>query len=182
MIYLDMDNTLVNLNLGIHKALGRKGAMVTKPGTYDLNIIFGTPIDLTQYSSDWWANLPRTDWASDLVECVMAHFQPSDICVLSAINPLAPRSMTGKLLWLRDNYPFLAERVVLTTVPKEVCCHGLNDVLIDDYDLNNKHWKECGGFAITVPQPWNGLHGAPVIEHIEHEIKGYKTLIGSEHA
>lgn len=173
MIYLDMDGVLVDLHAGIHKALGRKRPMVLKPGIWDLDDLFGRKIKLDEYSIEWWANLPRTSFASDLVECLLAHEKPSNIFVCT--KPASPYSAAGKMVWMAYNYPMLAERMIICRGSKALSVNPkADDILIDDYDLNNKHWKEAGGFAITVPQPWNGMHGTPEVEHVERELRSFR--------
>lgn len=172
MIYLDMDGVLVDLVAGIHKSLNRKRPMVIKKGCWDLDELFGRKIELDNYSIEWWANLPRTAFASDLVESLLAHFKPGDIHICT--KPSSPYSAAGKMVWMTYNYPVLAENMLIVKGSKARACNpGPTDVLIDDYDVNNQEWKEAGGYAITVPQPWNGMHGMPEVEYVESQLKCY---------
>lgn len=163
---LDMDGVLVDILMGLHRSRSRR-PLTIKPGSYDFSYLLGWEPQWQKYSATWWANLPRTDWASDLVECVMSRFMPSQVRILTKY--VSPACAAGKLVWMKSNYPRITEQIVLVSHDKDFACNP-GDILIDDYGKNIVAWRARGGIGITVPQPWNELHGMDVMPHIEREL------------
>jgi 5'(3')-deoxyribonucleotidase len=166
MLNLDMDGVLVDLLAGLHRSRSRR-PLIVKPGTYDFSEILGWNPQWDKYSATWWANLPRTEWASDLVEAIIERYMPSEVRILTKY--VSPACAAGKLVWIKANYPRIAEQIVLVSHDKDFACQK-NDILIDDYEGNTVPWSKKGGYSILVPQPWNSLHGNDVMQHIEREL------------
>lgn len=166
VLNLDMDGVLVDLLMGLHRSHSRR-PLVTPCGTYDFSEILGWQPRWSSYTATWWANLPRTEWASDLVECIMSRYEASQIRILTKY--VSPACAAGKIVWMKSNYPKITEQIVLVSHDKEFACNT-GDILIDDYDPNVAAWRKHGGIGITVPQPWNSLHGHDVMQHIEREL------------
>lgn len=170
-VNIDMDGVLVDLVGGVNRSYRHSRPLELK-GDYDLNKIFNFDAmnKIENATSTFWANLPREPWASDLVECILDRFLPSQIRVLTKY--VSPACAAGKIVWMKYNYPRIAEQIVLVSNDKEFACNP-NDILIDDYAKNTSAWRARGGYAITVPQPWNIVSGDPMT-HIERELNLYR--------
>lgn len=170
ILNLDMDGVLVDLLMGLHRSHSRR-PLTVKPGTYDFTKILGWTPRWEMYTAHWWANLPRTEWASGLVEMLLDRFEPSQIRILTKYN--SPACAAGKIVWMKCNYPRIAEQIVLVSDDKSFACNT-GDILIDDYEKNIEAWCAVGGLGVTVPQPWNKYHGSDVLAHVEGTLNGYR--------
>ena len=166
MLNLDMDEVLVGLVQGINKSCRGGRPLTLLPGIYDLNDIFNFDAvgRIECATAHWWANLPRTPWASDLVECILERFEPSQIRILTRY--VSPACAAGKIVWMKSNYPRISNQITLVSGDKSFACQA-GDILIDDYTPNIDAW--CG-HGILVPQTWNTLHGTDVMTHIENAL------------
>lgn len=168
---IDMDGVLVDLITGMNKSVRHGRKLIVPMGTYDFNEIFGCDVvkKMTLASANWWANLPRTSFASDLVELVLDRFEVSSIRILTKY--ISPSCAAGKIVWMKYNYPKIAEQIVLVADDKSFACRG-DDILIDDHDGNIDTWRACGGIGILVPAPWNKLGNADPMPAIETQMRG----------
>lgn len=80
--------------------------------------------------------------AADAVALLQA--QGVEVFVLTKIPSSNPCAATEKLLWVRDHFPNLAGRVVIT--PDKGCVGGTRDVLIDDHP----EWANADHFRGTL--------------------------------
>lgn len=173
IINIDMDGVLVDLTGSINDSV-RRGRPLTIPmGVYDLNTIFGLDIEkkLAVASDTWWANCKRTSFATDLVELVMDRFEASSIRILTKY--VSPACAAGKIVWMKYNYPRIAEQIVLVSDDKSFACRG-DDILVDDYEKNINTWRAVGGIGILVPAPWNSYGNADPMVAIEQQMRGIK--------
>ena len=67
-----------------------------------------------------------------------------EVFALTKIPSTNPYAATEKLLWMRDHFPKLADRVVIT--PDKGCVGTLRDVLVDDHP----EWANADHFQGTV--------------------------------
>jgi hypothetical protein len=154
-----MDGVLVDLISGIGKP--------DHPSFYKLEDMYNRKIDISDYDSTWWAALPRTPFASDLVEAVLDTGYPVRVLTKAC----SPASAAGKIRWMQEHFPRF-NNIAVIVGDKAQYAKSL-DILIDDYRLNISEWILAGGYGITVPQPWNGLT-VDVMEHVEGMLRGYR--------
>jgi len=158
-LYLDMDGVLSDFITGVCGWLGVRnpyqppavnGAINnwnTPPLVGIKEEDFFTPC----WRTEFWANLPRTREAGDIMELV-ADFKP---IVLSSPSGDHDACREGKTSWLSKHFGEYGLDLI-TERSKEKYAKG--NVLIDDNDDNCEKWIANGGRAFLVPRPWNCLH------------------------
>ncbi len=171
-IFLDMDGVLANFDQGVRNHF--KNDWHPTAFKIDYQKEFNMSKDLFWSILDnerFWAELP---WMPD-GERVMRMVEPLRPCILSTV--VVPSGYSGKIKWLRKNYPSVVEdsRVLFTTAAvgithnsKRHCSHP-GSILIDDNEKMCENWQAAGGEAILYPAPWNSM------EHIDDPI-GYLML------
>lgn len=105
---------------------------------------------------EFWADLPVTEDAPEILAELERRFGPTNICLLTS-RPLDPASYTGKARWVARHFPAYSRRLLVGAC-KEFCAHR-DALLIDDSDTNVDRFKAAGGWAILLPRPWNRGHG-----------------------
>jgi 5'(3')-deoxyribonucleotidase len=99
---------------------------------------------------EFWENLYKYVWADELVDFCSKF---GDVYFLSAPSN-NPECYSGKLKWVRKNYPKMAKRLILTE-HKHLLARE-DRILIDDKDDNILNFFACGGIGLIFPRSWNG--------------------------
>lgn len=121
----------------------------------------------------FWECLPKTSFADELVRVCSTFYH---VQILSTL--CTPGSGMGKLLWLRQNYPAIADNVILTTNAKYLLA-APGRVLVDDDPSNCLEFELHGGFAVEVPNPKINLDSRKVtMEMIYNRIRGLHNFQG----
>lgn len=158
-ILLDMDGVLADFVGGACQIHSRDNPYqdVCHNGRYDIasilkmsNTEFWQPM-----GKDFWANLPLTAEALDLVDLVVGYFGLENVCILSSPN-LNHESMMGKLIWIERHLPQFRRQFLFG--PRKQFCAAPNHVLIDDHDDNARNFTAAGGKGFLYPRPWNSAH------------------------
>ncbi|MCA9013750.1 MAG: hypothetical protein KDA77_00330 [Planctomycetaceae bacterium] len=156
-IYLDMDGVLVDWFGGVCRLYERN-----KDYAEDHWPIGGATECALQIDGDkmwehidlggihWWANLKPFPWVGELLSLFSGRVDQLSILSSPANSAYAA---TGKILWIKQHVPGLADRVHLTADKHLLAREGA--LLIDDNDENCRNFIEAGGQAIVFPQAWN---------------------------
>jgi 5'(3')-deoxyribonucleotidase len=108
---------------------------------------FWKPLEDYQF----WATLPKTDYADAIVKLVEKYFGNSVAVCTSPSRYIG--CMNAKYEWMHTNYPHLEKKMVFTRA-KGLCARGGN-WLIDDKDRNVREFCAGGGYGILLPRLWN---------------------------
>lgn len=160
-LWIDLDGVVVNLVDRLAEVHGVEARYPTWPATYDLRVPLGkTKDEIWEHpsvrGSEFWATLPKHDWADDLVAMLVREFGVDRVSFLSqTVND--PWCAAGKLRWVAEHFPDIPALVGhdkhLVGAP--------GHVLLDDYEENERLWRGRGGVAVLFPAPWNRLRGHP---------------------
>lgn len=154
-IYLDMDGTISDFVLGIHRACKIKFSYAKypyEPGNYYVLADLYEKVDkimLTEIinSTSFWANLPVMKDGMNIYNKIKNH----DVYILTATGDFMCE--IGKKIWVKNNLGLDEDRIIFE---KDKFKYATADtLLIDDYDKNVDQFIEAGGRAILVPRPWN---------------------------
>lgn len=150
------------------------------PPEYGYNIVDVANASLGYKRFDvpsFWNMIPRTFWSTCPVsdeygwlfdECVRLVGQ-DNVCFLTGPTK-DPDCLAGKLEWISRNSPEFMHRQYLIGPRKRFCAHP-EALLIDDNDANVDSFRAHGGKAITVPRPWNRLHGVNTLVHLRNALQ-----------
>jgi 5'(3')-deoxyribonucleotidase len=174
-IYLDLDGVILDFMKGFAdlKGLDRELFYSNKANHFwalseiisEVQGTLYTQDDLKQdieaAGPDFWVNLPKYPWADDLIELCRSNAVTT---IMSAPMVESPSSGSGKLMWIRDNWPDW-NHFSLSPVKHHMAHPGA--LLIDDNregcelfrDPAKNHpelaVKPQGGHAYLFPQPWS---------------------------
>ena len=100
-------------------------------------------------SVDFWKNLQPTQWCTELMS--IAH--DYDFYIMTV--PTDSVCVAGKMHWIEHHLPkaWSLKRWMIGPTKHQMATP--ETILIDDYDLNIKLFREAGGKTITFPAPWN---------------------------
>jgi hypothetical protein len=156
---LDVDGLFCD----VHGALAEHfGWDMTKwpKGEYDMERAWGLSTHelWNPYTSSagFWAGLPKTKWADELMDIVQSRFDNIGFCT-KALMPDEVRdrdALAGKAMWLDRNYPGMP---FMITTSKSFCANP-RAVLIDDYESNIGVFVLRDGHGILFPRVWNRDH------------------------
>lgn len=155
---LDADGVFVDLHPELAKVHNFK-MEDWKPGCYDIEESFPhiSTKELWEHPSikhpEFWADLPRTPWADELMEFILSKFPKDQICFLT-MPVLDPQCAAGKMKWFKRHYPSF--KFLIGTSKK--FCAGPGKWLLDDSDKNVTEFNKHGGKGILFPRVWNNLH------------------------
>ena len=153
---LDLDGVLADFNLGWHRLnhLPNAYANPENHGIYDLTDIYNMSLDnfWKGLNKDFFAELPKTQEADELVEFLIDTFGVQNITILSSPPHGYPCAMEGKVLGVNKHFPMLKSFLFGS---RKRLCSGHGRVLIDDFDKHIKEFNAGGGHGILVPRPWN---------------------------
>lgn len=158
-LYLDMDGVLADFMVGVCGWLGvrnpyQPAAIAGALGNWDTPELLG--MEEEEFFEpclkfDFWANLPRTREAGDIME-LTADFGPT---ILSTPSGDFVSCKGGKERWLDKHFGEYDIDLITTT---NKAMYAKCNVLIDDNERNCKEWMANGGRAFLVPRPWNYRH------------------------
>lgn len=117
---------------------------------------------------EFWATLPKTPEADEIVDFLVKKFTWGQICILT--NPSAyDGCISAKKAWVKKNYPKLGGQMLFGSAKKFLA--GPDRYLVDDRDKNIQAFNEAGGVGITVPRAWNSrhLHKDSVMQEIQNQ-------------
>lgn len=109
---------------------------------------------INEAGEDFWSHLEKYEWADRLVDGLTEKFGLTNTFMLSDAGKF-PKTLSGKQIWLHDNYPQFVGRTVFTS-HKQLLAHK-RAILIDDKPSNVNAFESNEGVAFLFPQPWN-LH------------------------
>lgn len=142
--FLDLDGVIVDFYGAVSKELG-----FTTTFEHDaLYSYFGNDEAkvknyLHSLSADWWASIPKFEWADDLIDLATSY---GEIAYLSSPGHY-PNAGAGKILFakhvLNTEHLILAKTKSLIAAPKRV--------LIDDTPYNCAAFKKAGGDSYLWP-------------------------------
>jgi 5'(3')-deoxyribonucleotidase len=150
-IFIDMDGVLTDFVGAVRKITGWWDAWPL--GEYDISKACGQNIWPLTNNFNFWHKMERTGEAKVLMEMV----EERDYYVCTSPT-FCPECASGKLAWLKDNWPhcFKTRRYILT--PHKHLLAGYARILIDDSDQQCKDWDLAGGSSILFARPWNSLY------------------------
>jgi len=174
--FLDMDGVVADIVLGMchHFKVANPfdDPAYHGPHTYNLMSIVGKGPELwADLGFGFWADLPETSEAAQIVDLVTQCFGVENVCILS--RPTSNIGcMAGKRMWIERHFPQFANQF-LFGIKKEFCASE-TALLIDDTQENVKAFEDAGGLAFLVPRPWNDRHAdEPQLVTILREFLSY---------
>jgi 5'(3')-deoxyribonucleotidase len=184
LIFLDLDNVLVDFIPGALKALGvtsfsippNEPNMEKWPGVNCTTEQFWLSIDKT--GEQFWAELKKYDYADELVS-VCKSFGEVFFLTSPSRNP---KCLSGKLMWVQKHFPELQRKIVLT--PAKYLCAAPDRVLIDDSQHKTDKFSKFGGLSVLFPQEYNkawtdfltpnSAWGDSKVKYVEHYLREWK--------
>ena len=163
-IFLDLDGVLVDFVGGLHHRLGIPYSTCPypyAPGNYDLfSSIAARGKDLKRsdiynicHTSEFWASLDWDVAGRDILDVVSLHFTKPNIHVCT--SPMHnPDAWAGKVRWFDKHLSKFVGDMIVTSAPKHLLARP-GSVLLDDKDSNVEEFRDSGGSAFLIPQPWN---------------------------
>lgn len=123
-----------------------------------------TAEELFNPENHYFRTVPPVDEYIRLVKALVD--AGADVCIISAADR---GTIKDKFDWLRENMPFIKpENIFFAPIgaDKTEFIKGNADksILIDDYKVNLKAWKEHGGMAIKA---LNGVNSRPTLEQAQ---------------
>ena len=167
IVYLDLDDVLVDFMKGLHKALSIPYNYFNYPykkGDWDIlghQIILNDEL-VTFEQCDaccdmaFWINLEWMHDGRDILRTIMDKSGLDKVYLLTAPMPNL-ESASGKMMWVYENLPIYLKRTIITQAPKHLLARP-DTLLIDDKDENVDGFREAGGKAILINRPWNRGH------------------------
>ena len=159
MIFLDLDNTLLDLSRPVASYMGYAdlAADPSYPTTYDWAKDMGMSNDelwkrVEKAGPGFWERLPWTSWGERLLTtiCQTGH----DVIVVSRI--VGPSSAAGKKVWADRCLPPGVPLFLTDSIKWPLA--AADRFLIDDAEDNVEEWESHGGTALLVPQTYNANH------------------------
>lgn len=164
MIFIDMDGVLCDITTPVLRLHGREELIERWPvGTYYLHEAMQltaaeTWKPVNEAGTSFWAELPRYEWAEQLV--ALCESLAGEQCVKIATAPTDSHlSAAGKVIWLQRHFGgrFADPRRYMMGGEKALLAAPFR-ILVDDNDENVSLFRAKGGQAVLVPQPWNAMH------------------------
>lgn len=104
---------------------------------------------------DFWAKMPKTPEADEIVDLLIKAFGAEQICVLT--NPSSyDGCISAKKVWIKENYPMFDKQILFGSNKQFLA--GPDRFLVDDRTKNITAFENFGGTGITVPRAWNHRH------------------------
>ena len=184
-VFLDMDGVLVNMLRGILELHDRLDLYATCPQEDRIHDVLGltsaeTWGPVSDAGEDFWARLDKCEWADALLNWVYGlGVRPE---VLSTPLPTGriedvATSVAGKLRWLRGYFgEGFSDRRCHFTCDKTIAANQ-DSLLIDAMDRVVNAFREAGGNAILVPQPYNSMRAGVGSEMLAITAQ-YKEIYG----
>lgn len=103
----------------------------------------------------FWADLPKTPQADEVVGIVLDKFGIENVYLCSA--PIRnPDCIPGKIRWIKKHFPRLLPRCVWTK-HKHLLARP-DSLLLDDRERNIQSFVAGGGVGFIMPAKWNRKH------------------------
>jgi hypothetical protein len=178
--FLDLDGVLVNLVDRLAEVHEVPHRYETWPATYDLSVPLGKSQEAIWnhprvQGSEFWATLPKHDWADDLVKMLLREFDGHVSFLSQTVRD--PWCAAGKACWIKEHYP----RVPFLLGTEKVAVAAPGFVIVDDYEVNIEKWQKAGGCGILFPAPWNRLRAHPdpvgLVERVLRERRREQEMI-----
>jgi len=155
--FLDLDGVLVDLLTGIKSHEILKGIdTINKNSHYELHEIFnmGEEEFWCQFNDvNFWENLPKYEHSDELFNRLSDKFK-ENLFILTAPSKWATACATGKINWMKKNYPdFPVGRIILCN--KKYLLAKFGNVLLDDSKDKLMDFTACDGDGILFPQEYN---------------------------
>jgi hypothetical protein len=160
-VFLDMDDVLVSLSDSIALKLGvdisgSHGKKFDFTDIYKANSIeFFSSLD-----HGWWASLPRTGWASAVVDSALSLVGGSwdKIHILTSLpyecdSGSCSSCVRGKMAWLRWHCPEVKNKNIVFAYNKWLNS-GPRRIIFDDMERNADSFP----MGVLIPSRWNRLH------------------------
>jgi 5'(3')-deoxyribonucleotidase len=162
-VYIDLDDTIAAWEEAAARAHGVDAAKLPPPGSPGKAFADMLGMSASQFwaklnSHEFWAAIPRTDFAHDLVALAVRLAGDGNVCLLTRPT-LSPYSASGKVEWIQREFPKLSRSYSITIEKFRLCRPG--DVLVDDSQDNVAEWIDCGGVGVLVPSRRNRRAGEP---------------------
>ncbi len=129
-----------------------------------------------RFSSDVWANMPRSEEFSFIMETAINMVGTEGILIATApicgpkiSEKATTECLTGKYQWIKEHFPPFLHRSFSMTPAKHFLATP-ESLLLDDCDENVEKFRAAGGQAVLMPRPWNKAHGEDPIQYIALEI------------
>ncbi len=157
---IDMDGVIADFHLNCAKAHGKEICNI-KTDTWALEDALGfTQPWWIHCDREFWATLPKTHEADQIINLVEFYFDCDEICFVTSPPSAhgAPlhydsEAYYGKKLWLADNYP--AKGFGFGYTSDKHFYAAPNAYLLDDSNSNIEKFEAVGGHGIIVPRLWN---------------------------
>jgi len=164
-IYLDLDDTLVDLTGVLLQKFGHEESERSKITSYNLAPVIGRYRsevqfweDVSRFGIDLWADLQPTTHGKVLLDFCKTLEKERGIKwqIVTALVPqehgeCAKVSAAGKVAWAINQN--LLDRLCICT---NKSAHAApTKLLIDDRQESVESFRKAGGLALTFPQPWN---------------------------
>jgi hypothetical protein len=112
------------------------------------------------FGRDFWASLPKTAEADQIINMLFRDFRPNQLCFLTSPCD-TDGCLDGKRDWVQKHYPdipiLFSQRAPGKDSPKWMLA-GDDTLLIDDHTPNVNNFKAAGGHGFLFPRPWNQAH------------------------
>lgn len=176
-VFLDLDGIIADFTAGyceLHKVENPFAADRTFRGDEAWDVIKQTGLTPEEFwapmGRDFWAGLPKTEEADEIIEELDVRVGLENVCFLST-PCMTEGCEAGKRDWIRQHYPGIPALFSVTAKgapvgPKEFCA-APNAILIDDHTPNIQKWTEAGGIGFLFPRPWNQLHAWEPLAMVE---------------
>lgn len=162
-ILIDLDDVLADCTGAAMRHMGladwkreyyrRPDRDIIKEYEEHTGILYEIPTFWEHFKREFWAELPLTPWALDLIDLCTKYVHKSEIAICTSPTKCGD-CLAGKLDWIETYLPDWMHRQYLMT-PRKAFCAAPGHVLIDDAYENTQAFQEAEGRAITFPQPWN---------------------------
>jgi hypothetical protein len=180
IIFLDQDGVTDDFVGGACKVHGRQSPYFGGGNTGVFEMIsawgmtkeqFWAPIDAM--GEAFWLGLEKTPEADDIVGAAIDVAGKDGVAFLTAPSD-DPSCVPGKRNRTAKNFPGIP--VIFANAKDKRFLAGPGRYLFDDKDSNVSDFAKAGGVGITVPRPWNALHGRACWPHVKHAFDAIKQL------
>jgi 5'(3')-deoxyribonucleotidase len=157
-ILLDVDGVVADLVGGVLKFLDCQLPPERGDAAYDiaatLGYRFGNKAFWDHFNYDFWAGLPRTAEADEVVELACRYAGKENVSF--STHPTETYGCAeGKLAWLRRWYPELPVLLHCGAEVRKDLLAAPQTLLIDDRSHNVDTFRAAGGMAFLFARPWN---------------------------
>lgn len=174
--FLDMDGVIADFVGSTCKAHNLESPYGNENcnGVFEMEDCWGMSVEqfwapLSNY--EFWAKMPKTLEADEIVEYLIQRFGAENICILT--NPSSyDGCITAKKAWITENYPVLSKQMLFGSAKQYLA--GPGRYLVDDRTKNIQAFESFGGIGITVPRSWNAryFHRNNVMQEIRSQFYG----------